>query len=706
MKAKKFVMTAFLTRYRFLIRLIAFGLLLLLVLSLSSTVVISNHSVEQLMEMNATTIHAAARSVDDTMQSHLQIFDEIGRSFIESPHTYEQNIRSAKLTSSLPTAPFSFIDEQLKGYSMSMPLLSGMCIYYHASHSALYAQFPSSGPRNITSYWGSAKVYYHLLVSELDETEFFVRLNELTKPAFYASDALLEKGRMLYLLPVSINPTVDARRVIIFDISAASFQKLFSTILPSHTTVEALSWQGQLIYHQPGEETARRFTHENASGFSVTVSMPEAEYASLFSGFSASILRLGVFSVLLCGVLIAMFVVFSYQPLNHIVQFTGMERTTDEVSAVNDYVIRKEQLANELRAELENEKELARLRQVEMLLLGLPCVSHSHAVLAPALPYHFAAVSPLGCFPAINEAIRTLKGWKHVTAFEQYRSGYLVMVVGAAEPDSMIESFKASFEEAFGPDVQLGTGSVCAQPEQLHRSYLEAILTLNGVPGQMSCEDQLDPANILKMEEFETFRAQIIANDSSCLQTLETMFARLDTLEPSLFLYWHCHYQLLERVSSLLREYGYPMAQRKQLLMPTQDAREVRQQFVQTVAELLAAGPQDTTSSEQELGEAIVLFIHRNLDNELFSITDISESFNLSEYTISRLVKERTDLNFKKYLTEVRLDKAKELLGTSSLSIQDVALQCGFSSSSYFIRVFKANVQLTPLQYRHSVQEA
>ena len=513
---------------------------------------------------------------------------------------------------------------------------------------------------------------------------------------FYPSEALLEEGRMLYLVPVSINPMVETRRVIIFDISAASFQKLLSTTLIHHTAVETLSWRGQLIYHQPGEENARRFMHENENGFSVTVRMPEEEYESLFAGFSSSILRLGISSVLLSGLLIALFVAFSYQPLNHIVQHTGM-RNTDEISAVKGYISHKEQLENELRTELENEKELTLIKHLEMLLLGIP-YDAPESVLPDGS--YFVAVSPLTCFPAVNEAICTLKSWEHVIAFEQYRSGYLVMVVNAAGKD--LQSFHSSYEDAFGAKV--GVGSLCSTPEQLHRSYLEAVLSLNGVSAQSDPSEALDPSNILQMEEFETFRAQLIANDKSCLQTLESMFARLDTIEPSLFLYWHCSFQLMERICRLLQEYGYPVNTQALLAFHTgQDLRRTRENVLSTIAGLLEEGPYSESLSEKELGESIVQFIRENIGNELFSISDIMECFNLSEYTISRLMKDKTNLNFKKYLTEVRLEKAKELLGTSSLSIQDIAVRCGFSSSSYFIRVFKSNTSITPLQYRRSV---
>ena len=61
---------------------------------------------------------------------------------------------------------------------------------------------------------------------------------------------------------------------------------------------------------------------------------------------------------------------------------------------------------------------------------------------------------------------------------------------------------------------------------------------------------------------------------------------------------------------------------------------------------------------------------------------------------------------FKRYLTQARLEMAKDLLASGKGSVQDIAQQCGFSSAPYFIRVFKNETGATPLQYRTSAQSS
>ena len=73
---------------------------------------------------------------------------------------------------------------------------------------------------------------------------------------------------------------------------------------------------------------------------------------------------------------------------------------------------------------------------------------------------------------------------------------------------------------------------------------------------------------------------------------------------------------------------------------------------------------------------------------------------NISPYYFSKLFKEATGENFIEYLTNIRIDKAKELLEKSDLSMKEICAMCGYSDPNYFSRTFKKNVGLTPTEYK------
>lgn len=84
------------------------------------------------------------------------------------------------------------------------------------------------------------------------------------------------------------------------------------------------------------------------------------------------------------------------------------------------------------------------------------------------------------------------------------------------------------------------------------------------------------------------------------------------------------------------------------------------------------------------------------------SLKELSTHFHMSEKYISRYFKEHFKIPLTQYVNHLKLNKAKSLLKSTSLSITDIALQCGFQNVSYFIRTYKSTYGISPLQYRLS----
>ncbi|ADQ06435.1 transcriptional regulator, AraC family [Caldicellulosiruptor hydrothermalis 108] len=84
-------------------------------------------------------------------------------------------------------------------------------------------------------------------------------------------------------------------------------------------------------------------------------------------------------------------------------------------------------------------------------------------------------------------------------------------------------------------------------------------------------------------------------------------------------------------------------------------------------------------------------------------IEDLSRITNLSKYYFCRLFKEITHLTPIDYINKFRVEKAIELIKNTNLSISEIAFEVGFDNVSYFIKVFKEHVGVTPLQYKKRV---
>ena len=92
-------------------------------------------------------------------------------------------------------------------------------------------------------------------------------------------------------------------------------------------------------------------------------------------------------------------------------------------------------------------------------------------------------------------------------------------------------------------------------------------------------------------------------------------------------------------------------------------------------------------------------YMHNNFDKDI-SIGDIASFVHLSQPHFHRLFKNETGKTPANYLSELRLDKSRSLLKNTDLSITDIALKCGFGSSSHYSFSFKKRFKKTPLEYR------
>lgn len=84
---------------------------------------------------------------------------------------------------------------------------------------------------------------------------------------------------------------------------------------------------------------------------------------------------------------------------------------------------------------------------------------------------------------------------------------------------------------------------------------------------------------------------------------------------------------------------------------------------------------------------------------------EAAKKCNLSYSYFSRLFKRVMKKSFTEYVNYIRITEAERLLATTSTSITDIALDIGFSTTSYFIEKFKNQVHLTPKQFRQNFQK-
>ncbi|MBQ8301723.1 MAG: helix-turn-helix transcriptional regulator [Clostridia bacterium] len=97
----------------------------------------------------------------------------------------------------------------------------------------------------------------------------------------------------------------------------------------------------------------------------------------------------------------------------------------------------------------------------------------------------------------------------------------------------------------------------------------------------------------------------------------------------------------------------------------------------------------------------ITQYISENY-HEPLTLELIADKFRLNPNYLSTLFKSCMGFGLKKYITIIRIERAREMLLNSDLSVSQIAFKCGFNDSNYFSQVFRSTVNDTPLHFRNT----
>ena len=91
--------------------------------------------------------------------------------------------------------------------------------------------------------------------------------------------------------------------------------------------------------------------------------------------------------------------------------------------------------------------------------------------------------------------------------------------------------------------------------------------------------------------------------------------------------------------------------------------------------------------------------IDDNIGNEQFSVEDFSKAIGMSSTNLNRKFRALSDQSTNQFIQSYRLKKAADMLSSQLGNVSQVAAEMGFSSNSYFIKLFKKKYGVTPNQY-------
>ncbi|SDE69810.1 response regulator [Sporomusa acidovorans] len=266
-----------------------------------------------------------------------------------------------------------------------------------------------------------------------------------------------------------------------------------------------------------------------------------------------------------------------------------------------------------------------------------------------------------------------------------------------------------------GISVTIGIGRYYTDPLQIHKSYLEAV----------SAEQQkfyigdnqiihIDDVPHLSMISFRypfNYERNLLdkvrcGERQQAKEILRQLLHEIFTAKASIETVKACVLELLIVLSRAAVEGGANLEQLTLLnfkcinhLTSCADREEVRQWILDSLDQFMDNMLENRSSMNVRLINKACTYITKNFHKSI-SLEEVAQTVHLSPYYFSRIFKAEKGCNFVEFLTKVRIDKAKQMLKNPDQTVVRVAAEAGYQDASYFCRVFRQEVGITPNQYR------
>lgn len=132
-------------------------------------------------------------------------------------------------------------------------------------------------------------------------------------------------------------------------------------------------------------------------------------------------------------------------------------------------------------------------------------------------------------------------------------------------------------------------------------------------------------------------------------------------------------------------------------------ARAIAAQLIRSYsnAKLKGGGRMSAHSSMSSALSDAVDYMNSNIDSAI-KLADIAEVTNRSPSHVARMFRTELGMPPHRYLINLRVEKARRLLEKTSMSIAEIAYECGFAHQEHLTRLFRRHSETTPAAYRRS----
>ena len=283
---------------------------------------------------------------------------------------------------------------------------------------------------------------------------------------------------------------------------------------------------------------------------------------------------------------------------------------------------------------------------------------------------------------------------------------------------SAVGSYISRQYDACGKHL-ISAGNTVTDISRVYQSYASAVILLQNCfffPAETfltedivsQLPDKPPLPDSLQVPE-NTFSKYLVSRDESqCSQFLDELFTYYNgsySYLPNQIR--DLYYQLFNTLTSARKknQIESSLQEKQELIVDTLNNAFTYEELHAALKEKTALYFEDAGKSQPENSTIFMIkdYISRNYMNDTLSVKDISSHVYLSTSYVCTFFKSETGQTLNQYLTEFRMEKAKQLLSDPRYKISEISSKVGYTDGNYFGKSFKKYSGFSPSEYREKM---
>lgn len=266
------------------------------------------------------------------------------------------------------------------------------------------------------------------------------------------------------------------------------------------------------------------------------------------------------------------------------------------------------------------------------------------------------------------------------------------------DEDTLIALTGELLLDTTGNEYEIHCGRPVQDLKEIRTSYLK-LLTRSGENenGMSEMNNKIGEA----IQRFgESLHSADVAKMQKRLDVVESLLTQANETEA--FKKYYC-YRLLTVYFANTKD-SKLSKQEMERLVNFEDSGQLFVMMKQSIRAVCAMMKESEGAAVNKLSKKLLDYVNENITDQNLCLTTAADYLGTSIYVVSRLFKEATGKGFKEYVTEKRLELARERLETTNMNVSEIAAVAGFENAVYFSNIFKTKYGLAPTLYRKKYQ--